>query len=66
MQNQDKQNKIPKQIYFTPREVEVVGYIADKNQITFSEQVRRILDKFIDSVHITECNESSENLENKP
>ena len=53
-------NKIPKQRYFTPREEEIISYIAEKRQISFSEQVRRILDKEIDSTLIVEYNERSE------
>ena len=58
----EKNTKIPKQIYFTPREVEIISFIAEKRQISFSEQVRRILDKEIDSILIKEYNKRGGDL----
>ena len=44
---------ISKQLYLKEEEILVITRVARENRISFSEQVRRILDKFISSAHIT-------------
>lgn len=59
MDNKDKTEEIKlpmisKQLYLKEEEILVLTRIARENRISFSEQVRRILDKFISSAHIQE------------